>query len=506
MKNQIIVGVILLVIGGIFAKNKLFDDKVELKYSLSERISANFESDSMDIGIQQLIIKNSGDVLIKPIHIKINGKIQDYQIIKFKYTDSISAKKTNSKLEILYPELVPDANIVILLKSNGKSINNNDVEIFHSKGEAEEAFSSDDSYINIVFIGLVLIYLYFIISNFLKASTSLFDHELNYNQIEFLRKKKKWFLKESQWMDLRKKAIINYASKRELLSSIENQNCFKVLNSNEKDFLSEEEVFLLYEEAEKQLEQLIIEKIYNGYYTDSLYDEFVILQKPLKISNEKWIKLKDTVSIAYCIHNTRQLLKNYSEYSIRIFLSSGKPEFINETDWHEMLEITESAFLFLTLKSQLSNLRLGGKLEFRENNFLSTKSQDIQKEILERLNNGLNKEDYFNNLVEIYRDVLTWEELPDKPKLISEKDWNSVKYIFEKVVSIKRDLEKDRIDVAKNKDEYSSLVRKVRLQLKIIDDLLIDPNSINKIEEYDIPFAKGNWSNLLKLGEVMVKK
>ncbi len=49
------------------------------------------------------------------------------------------------------------------------------------------------------------------------------------------------------------------------------------------------------------------------------------------------------------------------------------------------------------------------------------------------------------------------------------------------------------------KKETNFLKTKILKQLTIIDDVLNNPESINKIEDYDNPFSEGNFRNLQKV-------
>ena len=72
MKSSIISGIILILITGLAAKF-IFNDKIELRYILSERIPTTFIDGNDSESIQQLEILNTGVTEIQKIIIKIHA-------------------------------------------------------------------------------------------------------------------------------------------------------------------------------------------------------------------------------------------------------------------------------------------------------------------------------------------------------------------------------------------------------------------------------------------------
>ena len=77
MKDSIITGLVLLLVGGLITKY-LFDDKIELRYIVSDRIPTNLFNGNETESIQQLELLNTGDVELQRIIIKINTNVLDY--------------------------------------------------------------------------------------------------------------------------------------------------------------------------------------------------------------------------------------------------------------------------------------------------------------------------------------------------------------------------------------------------------------------------------------------
>ena len=59
--------------------------------------------------------------------------------------------------------------------------------------------------------------------------------------------------------------------------------------------------------------------------------------------------------------------------------------------------------------------------------------------------------------------------------------------------------------IVKEQKELSKKIEKVTLQLEIINQELRDPTVLERIEEYNNPFAPGNFTNLKKIAELIKK-
>lgn len=307
-KIQIITGIIILVVGGFFARYKIFEDKIELKYILSEKITSDLSNKSEE-AIQQLTIKNSGDVLINSIVVKINSEIFKYQIQKFRFTDSVSASLTPSKLEITYPELPPEGEIIIILKSLNSGISKDKVKIFHSKGIAKEAFSNNESYTSIFLISIFVIYLLFALYGIRYSLIDSYTSKIDYSPYEgILKHKTPWYISSTKWDEIRKKAIENLF-KHESLGIIEKCSFYQILNSDKKDFLTDDEWNSVINKAEETFLKNLSKKLsQNYYYSDS--SELTNLKKPKNIRLDTWKSIRDQSSKAICFHKLTRVL-NY---------------------------------------------------------------------------------------------------------------------------------------------------------------------------------------------------
>jgi len=91
-----------------------------------------------------------------------------------------------------------------------------------------------------------------------------------------------------------------------------------------------------------------------------------------------------------------------------------------------------------------------------------------------------------------------------KPKWMTEEDYGKYTELAQKTLGldglIKEYNEKAAL-LEKEKAELTKNIEKVTSQLEIINQVLRDPTILERIEEYNNPFAPGNFINLKKIAE-----
>ncbi|TWI56088.1 PCRF domain-containing protein [Halalkalibacter nanhaiisediminis] len=138
------------------------------------------------------------------------------------------------------------------------------------------------------------------------------------------------------------------------------------------------------------------------------------------------------------------------------------------------------------------------------------------KKVITTFQSMKKKQEEIKKQFEIISKALSNLQLPEsKPTFISDYNWGNLKeYIqrSEKVKSIQEELtEKERLLIDREslltneKEEVDRLKVKIETQLNIINNLINEPSSIYRIEEYSNPFAVGNMENLKRLADLFMK-
>ena len=95
--------------------------------------------------------------------------------------------------------------------------------------------------------------------------------------------------------------------------------------------------------------------------------------------------------------------------------------------------------------------------------------------------------------------ILAGVELNDeKPERITDEDWQKLRQIESQMLIQKENIEKEKNRVLPLKD-------KIERQLSIINQIFEDPDSIERIEDYSNPFARGNFEKLKMISKLIKK-
>ncbi len=142
-------------------------------------------------------------------------------------------------------------------------------------------------------------------------------------------------------------------------------------------------------------------------------------------------------------------------------------------------------------------------LQAKDYGFLNEKDSSKLEEVAKayiKLETDINK--YEELLVNI-RKISAGSSLGEKPEEIDDDNWSQLKNIENKLIGLasknKADMERIGID----KKEVCRIKEKVCKQLSIISDVLSYPRKVSEIEDYDNPFAEGNFENLKKVAEIL---
>jgi hypothetical protein len=101
--------------------------------------------------------------------------------------------------------------------------------------------------------------------------------------------------------------------------------------------------------------------------------------------------------------------------------------------------------------------------------------------------------------------IVSLTPLKEKPDSIDTTDWNHLLDLESKISTIAAETKDERIKLDCEKKENEKLKSKILLQLKIIDNVLSSPESINRVEEYDNPFSKGNFENIQRIAAYLTE-
>jgi len=549
--KQVVTLICTLVIGLIvayFAFN-LNKEYVDLRYTLSEKIPTRFiEPTLLAETVQQLVVKNNGNIPATRIQIKINGFVKDHDILKNSVSDVVEEHNSNGRFEAIYPSLPPDAQFSYIFKTSGGGITEYNLEIKHNKGKAKEALASDSQSIysklgNYFFRALIIVYIIFIVFHARFMAIDLLESSASYkNYYDYLNKKKPIYVSQEKWDSMRRKYIegkikSNYLTR----TNIEEGENYKILNQDKPKFLTEDEWELLKEKASKSLEDQLSYAIKISTPFSHL-EEYFLLKKPKYFPNNKWQEIVKEINENFI--TVQKLNKDLylSTQNILKKLELGSPSGILPAFWDEYKKFLTDRYYELVYKDILIYPNPLKYLKEFNLSVLSEKEQASLKDIsykiqllwidqissideakifikkekpewikandLERLEKkadaylALEKSIRKNqSLSNALSSIVNFTPLKEQPDSLDGKEWGDIIELERKIATTSMKIEEDKSKLETDKQKTNELKNKVLKQLSIIDDILIDPGSINKIEDYDNPFSEGNFANLKKISK-----
>lgn len=556
MKQIVSSTIITLAIGLIvvyFAFN-LNKEYVDLRYTLSEKIPTKFIGTSPAETVQQLVVKNNGNIPATKIQIKIDGFVEDHDILKNLVSDVVEEHNSNGHFEAIYPSLPPDAQFSYIFKTSGGGITKNNLEIKHNKGKAREALASDSQsiYSEIgISIFLLAVFIFYIILIVFQGRSMAIDHLESSgtytNYYDYLNKKKPIYVSQEKWESIRRKYIEDKIKAQYLLDSmnIEVEENYKILNQDKPKYLTEDEWELLKENASKSLEDQLSYLIKTTSSFSPL-KKYFLLKKPKHFSENKWQKVVKEINENFIAIQKRKKDFYLSTKDILKELELGIPSGMLPEFWDEYKKFLTDCYYELVYREILRNsnplkyleeinlsllnkneqellenisykIKLLGIAEisslYEAKKFLKKdkpewiKDNDLEKlekkaEAYIALNKSIRKNESLSNALS---SIVNFTPLKEKPDTLDSSEWDKVVELERKIATTSIKIEEDKSNLESEKQKTTELKDKVLKQLSIIDDVLIDPESINKIEDYDNPFSEGNFANLKKISNLAIE-
>lgn len=528
----LIVGVLLLLVGA-YVTTQLTQPKAAIKYSLSGGLSRELLGETSVENLQLLEIRNVGKEEALKLRIRIKAILTFHKVKKFSESDNVKVFPLDDALEINYPSLPPDGIIKIVLQSR-TTIENSDIEVNHSKGKAEEAFSGGTSSLTSFGFGIVIFYIFmgvFFAVGGAYSATDHLDSKAEYSPTDVLSRNKPFYVKQKRWDSIRAKALRNKIKYKS--GVIDKSESYKILSLSDKiEYLTEEEWVSLQHQAIEQVSRRMIEEINTAMRPNWILD-LIAIKKPLLYPEKEWAELRVKMESRYF-----SLLRNEGTHSGFKTIKDSKPADISEEGWCKYVEYMKGEYF----KEISKNLEYSSRpMEFLQKEDLSLLSTEQIEKLKNRayqlclatLPHILNKamaeyfldekrpewikdKDYKDRreaaeaflgaaaLLHSLLHIVKKRSLPEKkPDFLSEEKWKELAIIAEEFEKLKNLSERESF----LKDEVSDTMKlksKIEKQLDIIHNMLSDPRSLDRIEDYSNTFAPGNFDNLRRIAKILI--
>ncbi|WP_347350949.1 hypothetical protein [Acetoanaerobium noterae] len=383
---------------------------------------------------------------------------------------------------------------------------------------------------------------------------------------EILKKNKPMYINNEKWSELRKEAINTKIKKFDSIYfyNIETSEVYETLNSGKPNYLNDDEWKYLLKSAKESFKGRYSTFIKENF---SILDDNIIkllkIEKPINFPQKDWIDLLSLSNNEYIDIQKRKF--HFNEENIVKEIERTKPEEILDIYWEKYIiflkeKYTETILNRLDYISDINKYMKEQKIQFldssqkktieeklsivvffkfleslnfnMENPVVNTEHEiylsDVDKNRAERIiakivNINFNIKKY-EILVKYINEILKNIKLDiDKPSEITELEWtelnnlsksiqqnneykNDINQKYEDITTEYAKIDKIKITL-RNEEKYVEKIKcKIIKQLDILNEMINgNVNIIERVEDYEDIFSKGNFQNLLKLRLILKK-
>lgn len=439
---------------------------------------------------QEVTVVNSGHSAVKDISIKVPRHVT-YKITKHSGLVQEKTFSGDNSFELIYPELPSGQKIRLQIRYDGSPMDKNWISISHADGNSQ-ALENQTPTFNYLWIWLA-----FMVGVFTQTFPEIRRWKRESfrkwaDEKEIFRNDKPWYASSSEWSEMQFEAI-ERSIRGYSFSAIEQTAYFKLLSRSKPTLLSEEHWARLQKQASESLMERFSKEVTTYSTTEKLADLFKV-NKPDAFSISNWAEVQKSLNdriIAKLLPASMRAEDYVSILDSNNKMLNGLPE----STRNKIRELAQNYYA-----DDLTNRK---SLEL-----MSDPSAVLQTARLDLLTAD-QAEHVKNKVLRIARMVAMpshWSirELElfiskGRPEWMKEGEFDSISEIVSQAKTLsdeRNDLRQQEIELSSKKLEAENLKERVVAQLDLIDRILTNPSSFDRIEDYDKIFAPGNRKNL----------
>jgi len=445
---------------------------------------------------QQITVRNSGRAVAKKIQVKIGTKILEHQIDQHSEADKPDVFDRSDSFELVYPELPTNGTFKLTFATTGSDqIGLENISVSHSTGKGIEAFSRVRfknllPILPIIFFGI----LYLVAASLTWGWSNLDTNASMYPVEKVLKKNKPFYITQAKWLYCRKQALREVLSSEHGYEDITLSKSYQILKDDPPTYLSPEEWRKLKTEAESK-----VQKNFN-YRTMLFYDNMegllalLKIDRPENILETTWLKIQKEIN-DYFLKRMLEKASHRSIEELQQLLKSEKPVELNSEVWQAYT---------LNVKNKYFE-KIESELKYSSEPCILIDKQDLTLLPFEKADE-LKQKAYELNLkrlpdLRVLSNAKAFLKIP-KPGWLKEEDYAEYKETAEKTISaekIQEEYSEKLKSITAKENELSTKIKQVTSQLEIINQVLNDPDALERIEDYSNSFAPGNFKNLKRI-------
>lgn len=467
-----------------------YKDVPTATYSVSDAIEIVGSQGKVE-SAQEVTIVNSGSSAVKDISIKVPRYISTFKLTKHSSLIQEKSFPGESSFELVYPELPSGQKIRLQIRYDGSPMEKSWLSISHADGNAQ-AQENQTPPINYLWIWLA-----FFLGTLMQTAPEIRRWKRESfrkwaNKEEIYRNDKPWFASSAEWSEMQFEAI-ERTIKGYHFDQIELTPYFQLLNCSKPTLLSEEHWAKLQKQATESLMERFSKEVTKYSNAEKLVDLFKV-KKPEALSINNWAEFQESLidrlkSKLLPAHMKAEDYVNILDFNNLMLKSLPDPV---ASEIRELAQRYYSEYLTsretLEIMSDPSTVLKTARFDL----LTADQAASVEKKILRIARMiampsdwGIKELDFFLS--------------KGRPEWMQEEEFSSICKIVSQTKTLSDEsnaLRQQEIKLSSEKLEAENLMKRVLAQLDLIDRVLTNPNSIEKIEDYDQTFAPGNRKNL----------
>ena len=552
-KKHLYITTFILVVGGLAATLMpgWFSKEPDVRFFLSDPIPLRFGG-TENGAVQQLNITNKGTAAAIRIRIKLPPRIVDHQLDKAYESDETRVVTTKDSFEVIYSLLSSQDQFRLIVKTDGAAITRQELSIKHDSGTAIDALTPNRSFLTQFLGPLAVLILPAIIFGLTVLDIALTGWKWKaegYDSWEtVLKRPKPFWAPSSKWSQIRIAAITNCKVTNPSGTPLDQTKYYTILNNDKPSYINHVEWEALKTSVVDQLDKEIAQKC-SGIFSAKDAEKILAVQRPALYPMERWTGFTQKLLSIFIKEKKRELnsaLIRPSPEELRAMLDEPVPKGMSSALWANWIqeiresyknviynELSHDSNPLASLKRHDLSLLKIDQRDYLEN-FANTRalikfhrslaysrtdegSVQQKPEWMEESTFGFYKDFYtkaakseriFTSCTALIKNVkrITYDlDLDEADKdQIDPESWNDLVKIHSEIVESKRVIQSKEEELRETSVSTLADRSLILRQLAVLNRLLADPKSIFQVEDYDNPFASGNFDMLKALASKMI--
>ncbi len=477
----------------------------EIRYTLSDPIRVRGEGETTRIW-QQIEVRNGGTIAAEKVQVKVSGEVTDHELTKNSEADEPEVFSKSNGFEVIYPSLPPGGVFVLTLATSADTITLGDISVAHSRGVGVEAFSRVGKpialFVAMSLLGLGIVFFYGYL--FLSLAVDRIDYAACYSDPKgVLGREKPWYVSQGRWATLRETATKHLLPSWRHKGDFSANEAYQFLQGDTPTFLTESEWYEARIRAVRALEEDLAGAIVASYSADRLLP-LLRLERPTHMDQNDWTDLRRKAHTE--LFRLRRSAFCETPESCVSALREHMPPGVDPIPWGQHVARVRSVYCDYIIH----------ELNFAQNPLKALDQHDVSV-LTEDQRDRLREVAYRRQLL-LLPDLLESEEAQrfldqERPAWLMESDYQKRVKLATRITEITtREIESSKREKEQRQREEqltakeqntSKAATHVAAQLRILNDILSDPNAIDRIESHDNPFATGNFANLQRIASLL---